>query len=889
MLLIDGKHLRKRYVYPHDVSKVQQNNNHIWPYIMNTSVGEWEVSLSASPSNLSATGGNIKLTYNAQRIITYTWVNYNGKRYEYYKTQSIENGVCTLGTTFGKLKGDTLTVPSNPYNYERVILVAAHCGGVTKQIAITQSYGSQGTSSSYISFNYSTSMIPADSNGEAVSKYITITNAKGVLRYADGSIYEESLDPTEYSVSYSNTITSKNEEQTEMSYLCTITLNSAKYGSTSQTATVKQEAAPKPTIVGYGNWQLSLSSNKTTIGVNGDIAVIAANCFRKVNWSNGTTTVEQASKVVLGTTKGTFSQSSIDVSKGQGSTNLTIGKNDSIKSVNIVVTASCNNVTQSVTIVQEAKANSITEYSSWVLELSALPTLVGSSASTSTITTNCYRTAYWADGTTTVEQSTEKVILSTTRGSLNSTQIDVSTGADSTVLNLPENTAESTVITTITATCNKISKTVTVSQNGQVIVTPGVWTVTITASNTSLPQEGGTSTIYATCSRTNSNGVIEYSSNNISLSTTQGSLSGYSVPGSGGSVVLTMGRNDETYSIYAIVKGTCEGTSDTVNVHVAGGPKDDDFWQITYVAPTIEATDTTNTCTVMFSKFSADGSTVLETVPATAASDVNIGSISSTTGDNHLTVVWTGEVNASASSRDITFTATNDDYDLSGTVSFKQRGVVEEEPVGEWMTTGAFSDIDRRTLTNKASNIGFLCFDGANFTDERPLTEVSANVGTATITSVGDLCTVEWSCEVAPAVARTIVITGSNGDLKGTWKFNQGDVDDTAPTTFDITINDSAAKDSNDAKDYGVFASAPSVDVSVADTFGGGDIGIVTGDKYNGVTVQSSTTFGETTNIPIGGTLYVYASLGGTQWQSVGSVLLDGSDHTITIDTRNAV
>ena len=557
-----------------------------------------------------------------------------------------------------------------------------------------------------------------------------------------------------------------------------------------------------------------------------------------------------------------------------------------IKSVNIVVTASCNNVTQSVTIVQEAKANSITEYGSWILELSALPTLVGSSASTSTITTNCYRTAYWADGTTTVEQSTEKVILSTTRGSLNSTQIDVSTGADSTVLNLPENTEESTVITTITATCNKISKTVTVSQNGQIIVKPGVWVVTVTASNTSLPQEGGTSTIYATCSRTNSNGVIEYSSNDILLSTTQGSLSGNSVPGSGGSVVLTMGRNDETYSIYAIVEGTCEGASDTVNVHVAGGPKEEAFWKITYVAPTIEATDTTNTCTVMFSKFSADGSTILETVPATAASDVNIGAISSEQGDNHLTVRWLGDANTSISARNITFTATNVDYDLSGTVSFKQRGVIDEEPVGKWIATGAFSNIDRNTLTNRASNIGFLCFDGVNITDDRPLTEVSANVGTATITSVGDLCTVEWSCETPPAVARTIVITGSNGDLKGTWKFNQGIVDDTTATMFDITIDDSIAKDSDLAKPYGVFASTPSVDVSMADTFSGGDIGIVSGDKYNGVIVQSSTTPGETTTVPIGGTLYVFASLGGTQWQPAGSVLLDGLSHTITIDTR---
>lgn len=770
MLLIDGKHLRKRFVHQRDISNIYHDGHHIWPYIINEHVGEWEVSLSASPTSINSTGGTVKLTCSAKRMITYTWINYINKTHEFFKTQEIEEGLCTLGTTLGKLNGNTLTVPSNPYNYERVILVTAHCGGVTKQIAITQGSGNQ-SYNAYIDFDYATELIPYNSNGEVVSEYIQIYDTVGRLVYDDGSIFEESLDETEYTVNYSGRTTTKNDEQTEVLYLCTITLNSPKYGTISKTATVVQEAAPKPTIIKYGEWTLELSADKQELSNKGGNVNVTTNCYRTVYWSNNTTTVEQSKQYVkLDSTYGTFVNSSVDVSKGNGSTSLTVNANSEHSVKDIIITAQCNNAKKQVTIKQAAADKTITNTGDWVLELSASPMTIGSEATDVTLTVNCYRTITWSDNSKTTEQSDESVLVGVTSNK----SVDVSNGATSTTVTISANTTTSQKTHTATATCKGLAKTITIKQAG-IAAVDGDWMISLTANPTNLPQEGGTSSIYADCYRIKANGTIEYSSDSVQLSATNGSLSGYSVASTGGTVTLTMGENDETYSIYSIVEATCENVTEQVYVYVAGGPKEENFWQVTYVAPTIDADVTTNTCSVMFSCFSADGSTVIDTVPATSADNVNIGSISSEQRENSLVVTWNGEANTSETQRQITFTAYNDAYDLQGEVSFTQYGTVYEEPEGNWIAIGAFSNIAANETYNKASSLGFMCYDGANFTDDRELTSVSADIGTATIVSSNDLSTVEWTGEPT-TVGRVITITGTNdvAGLTGTWKFKQG-------------------------------------------------------------------------------------------------------------------
>lgn len=862
MLLIDGRHLRKRYVYPNNVFNIHHNSNHIWPYITGTLVGEWEISLSASPTNISKNGGAIILSCSASRVITYIWVNYDGNTYEYFKTQTVETGVCVLGTTFGKLTENTLIIPSNPYDYDRSITVTAHCGGVTKKIKITQGYGSLSYTSD-IQFDYSTTQIPYTSDNESVSEYIKIFDTVGILKYDNGSVYEETLDPSEYSVSFSNVKTSENSEQTVVKYLCTITITSEKYGTSSKTVEVLQQAAPKPTITEYGNWVLELSADKESLPNSGGTVLINVNCYRTLNWSNGKSTIEQSTNpVILNSNAGQLDQSQVDVQDGQNSTTLIIGENTNHNTANIVIEAKCNKVTKSVSISQEAADKQITSTGNWIVNISASPSAIGYSSTDVQITVNCYRTVYWSDNTTSTEQSTDPVVVSI--GSLFTDSLSVIDGPSSTSVTIPENNSTSQKTYTATATCNGASDSIDIEQAGIVSV-DGDWTITITASPNSLPQEGGTSSIYAQCSRVKADGSIEYASSDITLSTTRGELSTSSVSSSGGNATLTLDANDQTYAVTAIVKAECMGLSDIETVSVEGGPKDEEFWSISYVASTIEAHETTNTCSVMFNKFDANGSTVLDTVPATSASGVNIGSITTEPSDYSLAVFWTGDANTSENSREITFTASNDSYGLSGTVSFTQRGTVVEEPVGEWMQQGVFMDIDASSTTNSASNVGFICWDGTNITDSRPLTSVSADIGDATITYSADLCSVEWTGP-ATTTGRLITITGSNDvtGLSGTWSFKQGDINTDNDVVYisvstgnaeenavsftassskevasDITISGVTIKStSQDGNEHGNYSQSDDVTISAGTTSASGTALLHSGTNSNASTAS---------------------------------------------------
>ena len=138
MLTIGNKHLRKRYVYPNNVTDVYVGENHIWPYIMSVDTTAWGITLTSSSNTVSANGGTITLTSQAERQKVSTWVNYDGTSSEYYKTYTKETASTTLSTTVGTISGNKLTIPANTQTSSRNIVVTASYGGVTKSITITQ-------------------------------------------------------------------------------------------------------------------------------------------------------------------------------------------------------------------------------------------------------------------------------------------------------------------------------------------------------------------------------------------------------------------------------------------------------------------------------------------------------------------------------------------------------------------------------------------------------------------------------------------------------------------------------------------------------------------------------------------------------------------------------
>lgn len=104
----------------------------------------WQVTISASPMNIAASGGSSTILCHASRTRNYTW---NGVGTTYTET---ENGSPTLsksgdGTLSGTTSGSKLTYGNRTDTTSRSTTVTATYSGVSKSINITQSAGSKVT------------------------------------------------------------------------------------------------------------------------------------------------------------------------------------------------------------------------------------------------------------------------------------------------------------------------------------------------------------------------------------------------------------------------------------------------------------------------------------------------------------------------------------------------------------------------------------------------------------------------------------------------------------------------------------------------------------------------------------------------------------------------
>lgn len=122
---------------------------------------------------------------------------------------------------------------------------------------------------------------------------------------------------------------------------------------------------------------------------------------------------------------------------------------------------------------------------------------------------------------------------------------------------------------TVTITQNESNKTATISlsQDGDDVSSYGEWTISVSASPTSVSSSGGTSTITASAKRTVywASGDVTEETGNPTLSTNLGSLSSSSSPST-----LTLGENTSTSSRTATIKATHGGKSATCTVTQSG-------------------------------------------------------------------------------------------------------------------------------------------------------------------------------------------------------------------------------------------------------------------------------------------------------------------------------
>ena len=141
----------------------------------------WQVTISASPMNIAASGGSSTITCSAVRTRNYTW---NGVGTTYTET---ENGSPTLsksgdGTLSGTTSGSKLTYDNRTATTSRSTTVTATYNGVSKSINITQSAGAKTniTSNTRVLFGYGYKDFDYnfDNYTEAINNTVYINNAK---------------------------------------------------------------------------------------------------------------------------------------------------------------------------------------------------------------------------------------------------------------------------------------------------------------------------------------------------------------------------------------------------------------------------------------------------------------------------------------------------------------------------------------------------------------------------------------------------------------------------------------------------------------------------------------------------------------------------------------
>lgn len=135
----------------------------------------WQVTISASPMNIAASGGSSTILCHASRTRNYTW---NGVGTTYTET---ENGSPTLsksgdGTLSSTTSGSKLTYGNRTATTSRSTTVTATYNGVSKSVNVTQSAGVKTniTSSTKVLFLYD----GASDYVEAINNSVYINNAR---------------------------------------------------------------------------------------------------------------------------------------------------------------------------------------------------------------------------------------------------------------------------------------------------------------------------------------------------------------------------------------------------------------------------------------------------------------------------------------------------------------------------------------------------------------------------------------------------------------------------------------------------------------------------------------------------------------------------------------
>lgn len=221
---------------------------------------------------------------------------------------------------------------------------------------------------------------------------------------------------------------------------------------------------------------------------------------------------------------------------------------------------------------------------------------------------------------------------------------------------------------TVTITQNESNKTATISlsQDGDDISSYGEWTISVSASPTSVSSSGGTSTITASAKRTVYwvSGNVTEETGNPALSTNLGSLSSSSSPST-----LTLGENTSTSSRTATINATYSGKSATCTVTQSGA------------TPSTTYTFYINPYNVSVDSSGGSGSVTITSYKTVGVNTYDVGfSIDSSTLPSWATYNGSGSftisANTSSSSRSARVYFVQDESGNRGYASLSQSGYV---------------------------------------------------------------------------------------------------------------------------------------------------------------------------------------------------------------------
>lgn len=294
---------------------------------------------------------------------------------------------------------------------------------------------------------------------------------------------------------------------------------------------------------------------------------------------------------------------------------------------------------------------------------------------------------------------------------------------------------------TVTITQNESNKTVTISlsQDADDVSSYGEWTISVSASPTSVSSSGGTSTITASAKRTVywASGDVTEETGNPTLSTNLGSLSSSSSPST-----LTLGENTSTSSRTATIKATHGGKSATCTVTQAGAE------------PTIEYVFSIKPQLVEVGSSGGSGSITITSYKLVNHNQIKVGY----NIDRSFLPSWA------------TYNPSNDSFTISANTTTSERRAnvyFEQEESGK----RDYAIIIQAAYVPPADNYVFV-WAGNNSTADQTLNlPYTRTVGSYTVTSTKNGSNQSWSVSSSPSWIST---TTSSNNLSYTASENTG-------------------------------------------------------------------------------------------------------------------